>query len=63
MSTFDERARDWNTPERRIRAEVVAEAIRANVSLTPTMRAIDVGAGTGLLGLTLAGEVGEVVLP
>jgi 2-polyprenyl-3-methyl-5-hydroxy-6-metoxy-1,4-benzoquinol methylase len=62
MSSFDERARDWDTPERRMRAEAVAEAIRANVSLTPRMRAIDVGAGTGLLGLTLAGDVGEMVL-
>jgi SAM-dependent methyltransferase len=40
MSTFDERAREWDTPERRERAEAVADAIRANVSLTPTTRTI-----------------------
>jgi 2-polyprenyl-3-methyl-5-hydroxy-6-metoxy-1,4-benzoquinol methylase len=62
MSSFDERAREWDTPERRTRAESVAEAIRANVTLTPTMRVVDVGAGTGLLGLTLAGDVGAMVL-
>lgn len=62
MSTFDERARDWDTPERRERAEVVAGAIRASVPLTPAARVIDIGAGTGLLGLALAGDVGEVVL-
>jgi len=62
MSTFDERAAEWDTPERRDRASVVAGAIRASVELTTTMRAIDVGAGTGLLGLTLAGDVGELVL-
>jgi len=62
VSTFDERARDWDTPDRRQRAEEVAEAIRSSVSISPTMRAIDVGAGTGLLGLALAGDVGEVVL-
>jgi ubiquinone/menaquinone biosynthesis C-methylase UbiE len=62
MSNFDERARDWDTPERRERAEAVAEVIRATVPLTPTMRAIDVGAGTGLLGLSLASNVGEMVL-
>jgi ubiquinone/menaquinone biosynthesis C-methylase UbiE len=62
MSTFDERARDWDTPERVTRATSVAEAIRANVALTATTRAIDIGAGTGLLGLTLAGDVGEMVL-
>ena len=62
VSTFDERARDWDTPERQHRAEEVARAIRASVPLTPTTRAIDVGAGTGLLGLALAGDVGELVL-
>ena len=62
MSTFDERARDWDTPERRERAEAVASAVRASVLLTATTRVIDVGAGTGLLGLALAGDVGEVVL-
>jgi SAM-dependent methyltransferase len=62
MSTFDAKAREWDTPERRERAEVVAEVIRTNVALTPSTRAIDVGAGTGLLGLALAADVGEMVL-
>lgn len=62
MSSFDERARDWDTPERRQRAEEVARAIRASVALSRTTRAIDVGAGTGLLGLALAGDLGELVL-
>jgi ubiquinone/menaquinone biosynthesis C-methylase UbiE len=62
MTDFDERARDWDTPERRERAVTVADAIRASVALAPTMRVIDLGAGTGLLGLSLAGEVGEMVL-
>jgi SAM-dependent methyltransferase len=61
-ATFDERARDWDTPERRQRAEEVAAAVRAAVPLTPAARLIDIGAGTGLLGLALAGDVGEVVL-
>ena len=62
MSSFDERARDWDTPERRARAEVVAAAIRSAVPLRPDMRAIEVGAGTGLLGLALTNDVGELVL-
>jgi ubiquinone/menaquinone biosynthesis C-methylase UbiE len=62
MTNFDERAADWDTPERQQRAAAVAAAIRAHVELRPTMRAIEVGAGTGLLGLAIAGDVGEMVL-
>jgi ubiquinone/menaquinone biosynthesis C-methylase UbiE len=62
MSTFDERARTWDTPERRDRAQEVAQAIRTSVTLTSSTRTIDVGAGTGLLGLALAEDVGELVL-
>lgn len=62
MASFDERARDWDTPDRIERAGEVAAAIRAAVPLSPTTRLIDVGAGTGLLGLALADDVGEVVL-
>lgn len=62
MTNFDERARDWDTSERRARAERVAAAIRAAVPLTPNTRTIEVGAGTGLLGLALAPTVGELVL-
>jgi ubiquinone/menaquinone biosynthesis C-methylase UbiE len=62
VSTFDERAGDWDSPERIARAAAVADAIRARVALTPTTRTIDVGAGTGLLGLALADEVGDLVL-
>ena len=62
MTTFDERARDWDTPERRERAQALARVIRAGVPLTTSMRAIDIGAGTGLLGLELASDVGHIVL-
>jgi ubiquinone/menaquinone biosynthesis C-methylase UbiE len=62
MSTFDERARDWDIPERRERAKALARVIRDTVPLTSSMRAIDIGAGTGLLGLELAGDVGQIVL-
>ena len=62
MSTFDEKARDWDTPERRERARLLAEVIREHVALDTSMRVIDIGAGTGLLGLELADDVGELVL-
>ena len=61
-TNFDDKARDWDTSERRQRAQAVAQAIRDRVPLTEQTRVIEVGAGTGLLGLELAEEVGEMVL-
>jgi 2-polyprenyl-3-methyl-5-hydroxy-6-metoxy-1,4-benzoquinol methylase len=62
MSRFDEKAQDWDTPERRERAAAIAATIREHVPLDREMRAIDIGAGTGLLGLELARDVGSMVL-
>jgi 2-polyprenyl-3-methyl-5-hydroxy-6-metoxy-1,4-benzoquinol methylase len=62
MTTFDERAKDWDTPTRIARARQIAAAIRAAVPLARDNRLADVGAGTGLLGLALVDDVGEVVL-
>jgi ubiquinone/menaquinone biosynthesis C-methylase UbiE len=61
-SRFDEKAADWDTEERRERVRAVAAIIRQHVPLTPSMRVIDLGAGTGLLGLELAPAVASVVL-
>src|SRR5436190_19316045 len=62
MATFDERARDWDTPRRIARAASLAQAIRRAVPLAGTDRLIDVGAGTGLLGLALVDDVARVTL-
>ena len=62
MATFDERARTWDTDDRRLVADGVATAIRSALTLTPSLRTVEVGAGTGLLGLALADDVGELVL-
>jgi ubiquinone/menaquinone biosynthesis C-methylase UbiE len=61
-SRFDEKAADWDTEERQERVREVATIIRRNVPLTSSMRVIDIGAGTGLLGLELAPDVAAVVL-
>jgi ubiquinone/menaquinone biosynthesis C-methylase UbiE len=62
MSRFDEKAQDWDTPERQERAREAADVIRQHVALGHELRVIDIGAGTGLLGLELAADVGSVVL-
>ena len=62
MSEFDDKAAEWDTPERRDRAHQLADTIREHVPLTEDMRAIDIGAGTGLLGLDLLADIGSVVL-
>jgi ubiquinone/menaquinone biosynthesis C-methylase UbiE len=62
MPTFDERAPDWDTPRRIARADEAARAIEAAIEIPPGCRAIEVGAGTGLLGLTLREHFGTLVL-
>jgi ubiquinone/menaquinone biosynthesis C-methylase UbiE len=62
MATFDERAKDWDTPEHVERSLAVAKAIRAAVPIREGGRAIELGAGTGLLGLLFAGDLSELVL-
>jgi ubiquinone/menaquinone biosynthesis C-methylase UbiE len=62
MSTFDDKAPEWDTPERQERARTLASVIREHIALDGSMRVIDIGAGTGLLGLELASDVGELVL-
>jgi ubiquinone/menaquinone biosynthesis C-methylase UbiE len=62
VRTFDERAPDWDTPRRIARAEEAARTIEAAIDIPPGCRTIEVGAGTGLLGLALRPRLGSVVL-
>ena len=62
MTSFDERARDWDNEEHIATATAVAKAIRSAVPLSPTTRVLEIGAGTGLLGLALVEDLGELVL-
>jgi ubiquinone/menaquinone biosynthesis C-methylase UbiE len=63
MATFDERAAGWDTPEHVARAEAVADAFVAAVPIGRGTRAIELGAGTGLLGLAIRDRVGPERLP
>ena len=62
MRTFDERAPAWDTTRRIARADEAARTIEAAISIPPGCRAIEVGAGTGLLGLALREHFGSLVL-
>ena len=59
---FDERALEWDTPERIERGRLIAAAVAEAAGVTHTSRVLDLGAGTGLLGFPLAELAGEVVL-
>ncbi|MCX8063031.1 MAG: class I SAM-dependent methyltransferase [Anaerolineales bacterium] len=60
---FDEKARDWDSnPARRERARAVAEAMRRQIPVRPTMTALEYGCGTGLLSFELRNELGKIVL-
>jgi ubiquinone/menaquinone biosynthesis C-methylase UbiE len=60
--SFDAKAPTWDTPARVARAAAAADAIRSAVRFPPGCRAIEIGAGTGLLGLALLDQLTELVL-
>ena len=62
VRTFDERAAEWDTPRRIARAREAAETIAAAIDIPPDCDAIEVGAGTGLLGLALRPRLRSLVL-
>jgi 2-polyprenyl-3-methyl-5-hydroxy-6-metoxy-1,4-benzoquinol methylase len=62
LTTFDERASDWDTPEHIERSRAIAALILDTLEPAPTTRVLELGAGTGLLGLSLLPHVAEVVL-
>lgn len=59
---FDGLALDWDTRRREVRADRVAEVIRARVRAGSGCSAIEYGCGTGLVGLRLAGAFGRLRL-
>jgi len=62
-SDFDTRAATWDDDPTKVeRAQAIADAIVRSVSLTNTMRAMEYGAGTGLLSFMLRPRLGEITL-
>jgi ubiquinone/menaquinone biosynthesis C-methylase UbiE len=60
---FDASAATWDSDPAKVeRARAVADAILREVKLDPSMRALEFGAGTGLLGFMLRPRIGELTL-
>ena len=60
---FDARAATWDDDPAKIeRARAIADAIAREVPLAKSMRALEYGAGTGLLGFMLRPQLGELTL-
>ncbi|OFE18758.1 hypothetical protein BA895_00750 [Humibacillus sp. DSM 29435] len=60
---FDDEAATWDeAPGHEERQVAVAQAIERAVTLSPRMRALEVGGGTGRLSILLSDRVGSVVV-
>lgn len=63
IASFDARAASWDDdPSKVERARAIAEAIRREVPLAPSMVALEYGAGTGLVGFMLRPLLADVTL-
>lgn len=62
MSHFDQKAHNWDTPEKQARSARIADAIRSAVPLSEDMAVFDYGCGTGQLSFELRDEVGPITL-
>ena len=60
---FDTRAQTWDDdPMKTARAQAVAAAIRREVPLTPGMKGLEFGCGTGLLSFALQADLADITL-
>jgi ubiquinone/menaquinone biosynthesis C-methylase UbiE len=62
VAKFDDRAPEWDTPEKVERGRRVAMAVAEAAQITAADRVFDLGAGTGLVGFPLAELAGDVTL-
>lgn len=60
MSSFDERAAGWDTPDKIERSKKIADAIMSKVPINPSFDVLEFGAGTGLIGLDFIDKVKTV---
>ncbi len=62
ITDFDARAQTWDDAQKIERAKTVAAAMRRAVPLTRSMKALEYGAGTGLLSFCLRDALGPITL-
>lgn len=63
MSEFDIKAGQWDKNlMHRERADAVADAIRTHIPLSRKMKALEFGAGTGLLSYNLKDHLGQITM-
>ena len=63
MSEFNSRAHDWdNNPIHWERSEAIAKSLLETVPVNSNMKALEFGAGTGILGFLLSEHFSEITL-
>jgi ubiquinone/menaquinone biosynthesis C-methylase UbiE len=63
MSEFDSRAREWdNNPIHWERSEAIAQNLLEMIPVSPNMKALEYGAGSGILSFLLSNKFSEVTL-
>lgn len=63
MSDFDSRAKDWDKEMRHVeRSKAIAAELLKSVPLNNTMKALEFGAGTGLLSFILKERFSEITM-
>jgi len=63
MNEFDAKAREWDKDKMHIdRAEAIASELAQMVPIQPSMKALEYGAGTGLLSFLLKDRFSEITL-
>jgi tRNA (cmo5U34)-methyltransferase len=63
MNEFDLKAREWDyNPVHWERSMAIAKSILETVPLKPSMKALEYGAGTGILSILLSDQLSEITL-
>ncbi len=60
--SFDERAKEWDTPQKIERAKKVAEFMKQKLTFKEGMTGFEYGCGTGLLSFFLLSQFKQITL-